>query len=55
MTKSIDTLIEAKRAGLDLGARATLQPYERWRKTDTAAARIRGSRRLHNPTAAAGQ
>lgn len=32
-----EVLVEAKRAGLDLGARATLQPYERWRKTDTAA------------------
>ncbi|XBQ17267.1 MAG: FAD-dependent monooxygenase [Oceanicaulis sp.] len=32
-----EVLVEARRAGLDLGARATLQPYERWRKTDTAA------------------
>lgn len=32
-----EVLVEAKRAGLDLGARASLQPYERWRKTDTAA------------------
>lgn len=35
-----EVLVEAKRAGLDLGARATLQPYERWRKTDTAALSI---------------
>ena len=27
----------AKRAGLDLGAPATLQRYERWRRTDSAA------------------
>lgn len=32
-----ETIVEAKRAGLDIGARASLQPYERWRKTDTAA------------------
>ncbi len=32
-----ETIVEAKRAGLDLGAQASLQPYERWRKTDTAA------------------
>ncbi len=35
-----ETIVEAKRAGLDLGARASLQPYERWRKTDTAALSI---------------
>ncbi|MFP4518094.1 MAG: FAD-dependent monooxygenase [Oceanicaulis sp.] len=35
-----EVLVEAKRAGLDLGARATLQAYERWRKTDTAALSI---------------
>jgi len=32
-----DILVEAKRAGLDLGAPATLQRYERWRRTDSAA------------------
>jgi 2-octaprenyl-6-methoxyphenol hydroxylase len=32
-----EVIVEAKRAGLDLGARASLAPYERWRKTDTAA------------------
>ena len=35
-----EVLVDAKRAGLDLGARATLQPYERWRKTDSAALAI---------------
>lgn len=34
------TVVEAKRAGLDLGAAASLQPYERWRKTDSAALAI---------------
>ena len=32
-----DVLVDAKRAGLDLGAPATLQRYERWRRTDSAA------------------
>jgi len=32
-----DVLVDAKRAGLDLGAPATLQRYERWRKTDSVA------------------
>ncbi|MEQ8433211.1 MAG: UbiH/UbiF/VisC/COQ6 family ubiquinone biosynthesis hydroxylase [Oceanicaulis sp.] len=32
-----EVVVEAKRAGLDIGARASLRPYERWRKTDTAA------------------
>lgn len=32
-----EVLVEAKRAGLDLGAMASLQPYERWRKTDSIA------------------
>ena len=35
-----ETLVGAKRAGLDLGALASLQPYERWRKTDSAALSI---------------
>ena len=32
-----ETIVDAKRAGLDPGAMAQLQPYERWRKTDSAA------------------
>jgi len=32
-----EVLIEAKRAGLDLGAAATLTRYDRWRRTDSAA------------------
>lgn len=32
-----EVLVDAKRAGLDLGARASLLPYERWRKTDSVA------------------
>ena len=32
-----ETIVEAKRAGLDPGALSQLQPYERWRKTDSAA------------------
>lgn len=32
-----ETIVEAKRAGLDPGAPSSLAPYERWRKTDSAA------------------
>ena len=35
-----EAIVEAKRAGLDPGALAQLQPYERWRKTDSAALSI---------------
>jgi 2-octaprenyl-6-methoxyphenol hydroxylase len=35
-----ETIVEAKRAGLDPGAAPSLQPYERWRKTDSAALSI---------------
>jgi 2-octaprenyl-6-methoxyphenol hydroxylase len=31
-----ETLVEARRAGLDIGSPAALAPYERWRKTDSA-------------------
>lgn len=31
-----EVLVEAKRAGLDLGSAAVLQGYERWRKADSA-------------------
>ena len=32
-----ETIVEAKRAGLDPGSPSSLAPYERWRKTDSAA------------------
>ena len=32
-----EALVEARRAGLDIGSPSALAPYERWRKTDSAA------------------
>jgi len=33
----VDTLVEARRVGLDIGGGATLENYERWRRFDSAA------------------